>query len=81
MGYAHRFRPTYAVANEGHPRFVTGIVSEVFGVWKNVRTKRTMRTKSAPGSVVHRRLGAIWGGLVLKKVKSFYHQTSRVSKG
>jgi hypothetical protein len=49
--------------------------------WKNVRTKRTMRTKSAPGFVGHWGLGAIPGRLVAKKVSFFYHHTSRVSSG
>jgi hypothetical protein len=36
MGYAHRFRPTYAVANVGHPSDFLSRYSAPIGRWKNV---------------------------------------------
>ncbi len=32
MGYAHRFRPTYALANMGHPSIASDVIVAIYRV-------------------------------------------------
>jgi hypothetical protein len=77
MGYAIVFGPRTLLRTWGTRPISLAVIAEkeaahalVCGqsFWKNVRTKRTMRTKSRLVPVVHWGLGAILGRLVAKKV-------------